>query len=530
MSGMKSFRFSMMVRSAAVGLVLLMVACAPLASAPTETPRPAAATPSTAVAAAPSGKVVIARSGDINQMDPHITFWFSDGGFHLTLFDALVHRDNDLSLKPGLAESWRNQAPTEWVFTLRSGVAFHNGEPFDASAVKSNIDDTMKRQKDPMFGTLSGAEVVNERTVKITTKAADPLLPARLTNLVMYAPKYFAQVGPEEFAKKPIGTGAFKFVERVKDSHVKLEANTTYWRGSPKIKELIWRVIPEASTRLSALRAGEVDVISGLPNESADTVNKTQGLKAIGAPSTRPQFVMMFPGSPEAGGQAIKDVRVRQAINYATNVDSIIANILGGRATRIAGITPTSLDGYDASVKPYPYDPAKAKQLLAEAGFASGFDLTMFVPSGRYIKGEDVTQAIAADLGKVGIKVQVRPIESGTLFKLRDDRKIAPLFLFAWGSNLGDAGEIPLAVLHSTSTNAVYSSPALDGLLNEAGTTIDAAARKQTLSKLQQQVKDEAPFLFLYTNEELYGVSTKLVGWNPRPDDRILMWDVTLAK
>ena len=526
---MKGLRFSS-VRSVAVGLVLVVVACAPPAAPTAAAPTAAAPAAAAATAAAPSGKVVIARSGDINQMDPHITFWFSDAGFHLSLYDGLVHRDNDLSLKPGLAESWRNQAPTEWVFTLRSGVTFQNGEPFDASAVKSNIDDAIKRQKDPMFGTLSGAEVVNERTVKITTKAADPLLPARLTNLVMYAPKYFAQVGPEEFVKKPVGTGPFKFVERVKDSHVTLEANTNYWRGAPKIKDLIWRVIPEASTRLAALRAGEVDVISGLPNESADTVNRTQGLKAVGAPSTRPQFVMMFPGSPEAGGQEIKDVRVRQAINYATNVDSIIANILGGKATRIAGITPTSLDGYDASVKPYPYDPVKAKQLLTEAGFPNGFPLTMFVPSGRYIKGEDVTQAIAADLGKVGIRAQVRPIESGTIFKLRDDRKIAPLFLFAWGSNLGDAGEIPLAILHSTSLNAVYSSPALDRLLNEAGTTIDAAARKQTLSKLQELVKDEAPFLFLYTNEELYGVSTKLVGWKPRPDDRILMWDVTLAK
>lgn len=463
-------------------------------------------------------------------MDSHITFWFSDGGILLSIFDGLVHRDNDLSLKPGLAESWKNQAPTEWVFTLRSGVTFHNGEPFDASAAKVNIEDAIKRQKDPMWATLSGAEVVDARTLKITTKAPDPLLPARLTNLVMYAPKYFQQVGPAEFAKKPVGTGPFKFVEWVKDSHAKLEANTAYWRGSPKISEVIFRVIPEASTRLSALRAGEVDVISGMPNESFDTVNKTQGLKALGAPSTRPQFVMMFPGSPEPGGQAIKDVRVRQAINYATNVDAIIANILGGRATRIAGITPTSLDGYDASVKPYPYDPAKAKQLLAEAGYASGLDLTMFVPSGRYIKGEDVVQAIAADLGKVGIKTQVRAIEAGTIFKLRDDRKIAPLFLFAWGSNLGDPGEVPLAILHSTSSNAMYSSEAIDRLLNEASTTVDPAARKQILSKLQQQVKEEAPFLFLYTNEELYGVSARLANWKPRPDDRILMWDVTLAK
>lgn len=523
---MKGLRFSTM-RSAVAGLVLLVVACAPpAATAPTSSatvaPKP--------TAAAPSGKVVIARPTDINELDSHITFWFSDAGVLLSIFDGLVLRDNDLSLKPGLAESWRSQTPTEWVFTLRSGVLFHNGEPFDASAAKVNIDDTIKRQKDPMWGTLSAAEVVNERTLKITTKTADPLLPARLTNLVMYAPKYFQQVGPAEFKKKPVGTGPFKFVEWVKDSYAKLEANTTYWRGSPKINEVIFRVIPEASTRLSALRAGEVDVISGMPNESFDTVNKTQGLKALGAASTRPLFVMMFPGSPEAGGQAIKDPRVRQAINYATNVDGIIANILGGRATRIAGITPTSLDGYDASVKPYAYDPTKAKQLLADAGFANGFDLTMFVPSGRYIKGEDVLQAIAADLGKVGIKAQVRPIESGTLFKLRDDKKIAPLFLFAWGSNLGDAGEVPLAVLHSTSSNAMYSSPAIDRLLNDAGTTIDPAARKQILSQLQQQVKEEAPFLFLYTNEELYGVSDRLVGWKPRPDDRILMWDVTLAR
>ena len=526
---MKSLR-SWTMRSAALSLVLIVVACAPLASAPSETTRSAGPASTTAAAAAPSGKVVIAQPTDINQFDPHITFWFQDGGFHFSVFDGLVHRDSDLSLKPGLAESWQNQTPTEWVFTLRSGVTFQNGEPFDASAAKFNIDDTIKRQKDPIFGTLSGAEVVNERTVKVTTKAADPLLPSRLANLAMYAPKYFAQVGPAEFAKKPIGTGPFKFVEWVKDSHATLEANTNYWRGAPKIKEVVYRVIPEASTRLAALRAGEVDVISTLANESFDTVNRTQGLKAVGVPATRPLFVMMFPGSPEPGGQEIKDVRVRQAINYATNVDSIIANILGGKATRLAGISPTSTDGYDASVKPYPYDPAKAKQLLTEAGFPNGFPLTMFVPSGRYPKGEDVVQAIAADLGKVGIRAQVRPIESGTLFKLRDDRKIAPLFMFGWGSNLGDAGEVPLAILHSTSLNTLYSSPALDGLLNQSGTTLDAAARKQVLSKLQQQVKDEAPFLFLYTVEELYGASARLVNWKPRPDGRILMWDVTLAR
>ena len=478
-----------------------------------------------------TGKLVIAQPTDLLYTDPNVAKASQDSNYHMAVFDSLVDRGPDGKIIPMVAESWENPTPTEWIFHIRHGITFHNGEVLDAHAVAATLDRVTTPMKDfttvyPDYQGLASWKATDDYTVQIVTKAPDPLFLGRFIRFFVTPPKYIAEVGNEGFEQHPIGSGPFEFVDRVKDSYIKLKANPDYWRGAPGVSELEFRIIPDSSTAVQALKAGEVDIVQNLPADQFAILNASPGTKALGVPSARVPFVWLYPSSPQEGAEPLKDERVRQALNYAVNVDNIIKYVLQGQATRVSTIVPPMAFAYDTSLDPYPYDPDKAKELLSEAGYPDGFDTVFEVPSaGITSKPVEVGEAIAADLAKVGIRATVQPRELASWFTAKVEGKGAPLMLWSWGGgDYFDPQTYFQGVYHPSSRYTLDTDQEIIDLVDQASGITDQEKRAEILKKAQQVVKDRALAIFLYDPNDLYGVDANLV-WQPRSDERIVVWD-----
>ncbi|MCL5264680.1 MAG: ABC transporter substrate-binding protein, partial [Chloroflexi bacterium] len=383
-------------------------------------------------AAAPSGKVVIATTVDANTLDfMRMNTVNPEWVLASHIFDSLVWRDENMKIQPDLAESWKLINDTTWEFKLRKGVKFQDGEPFNAAAVKFTFDramDPATKSTDQVvkFVGLDRVEIVDDYTVRLITKAPAPTMLTRLSIFWILPPKYYSENSPEVVASKPVGSGPWKFVEWVKNDHITLEANTEYWKGAPSIKTLVFRPIPEVGTRIAELKSGGVDIAPTIPPDQAKSV-ETATTRLEGIEGGRRVFI----GFHVTKGSPMEDKRVRQALNYAVDVDAIAKALLGGYGKRrFTAVMPADAD---PALKPYTYDPAKAKQLLAEAGYPNGFETVLDSPMGRYVKDKEVAQAVADYLTKVGVKTTVKPLDWATYAgQMLMARKTDPLFLLGW--------------------------------------------------------------------------------------------------
>src|SRR5258705_2006028 len=326
------------------------------------------------VSAAPTGEAKIGLAAEPNTFDPHLTVGRNTQIFIANVYDGLTARDVQGNLVPGLAETWKRVNATTWQFTLRKGVKFHNGDDFNAECVKFTLDRATnpetKATISSELGTIASTEIVDPYTVNVITKTPDFLVPVRLGELfgLMLSPKHTNAVGKEAIATKPNGTGPFKLVTWLKNEQMVLEANESYWRGAPKVKRIIVRPMLEDAARIAALQAGEVDLIAPIPHVRIGELKRTDKLviKTIAAPR-------IFHVTTDVRKPPFDNVKVRQALNYGVDVNAIVKSLYFGYGTRLATVVDKGALGYDPSVQPYPFDPSKAKALLAEAGFPNGF-------------------------------------------------------------------------------------------------------------------------------------------------------------
>jgi peptide/nickel transport system substrate-binding protein len=477
--------------------------------------------PHAEVLAAPEGQVVIAQGGDPSTMDPHMHAEnFTFAVVH-NVFDHLVRRfvkDGRLAHEPGLATSWTNVNPTTWEFKLRPGVKFHNGEEFNAEAVKFSIERVLNPDQKARwrwaFTDIEKVEVLDPLTVRIVTKAPFPTL---ITNLAfcmpIVPPKYVREKGDTHVATNPVGTGPFKFVRWRKDDAMVLEANESYWRGSPKIKTLIFRPIPDESTRVAALMAGEVDIARGVPPNLVKQIADNARTRVAKVPSALNIHVIL--DTLKEG--PLRDKRVRQAINYGVDKEGIIKSILEGNGGAVGGPLTPVMFGFAPDVKPYPYDPERAKRLLAEAGFAQGISLTLNSPNGRYLKDKEVNEAIAGQLTKIGVRTQVVAHEWGTYVSKWPDG-LVPMYMIGW-AGAWDADGIMFPLLRSGQRFSRWSNPDFDAILDKARRTLDQAERVKLYKQATQLAHDEAPWLFLFHGMDIYGVSRAVADWEPTSDE-----------
>jgi peptide/nickel transport system substrate-binding protein len=490
-------------------LIALVVALAAFVVAPT------------AVLAAPEGQVVIAQGGDPSTLDPHMHAEnFTFAVVH-NVFDHLVRRfvrQGQLAHEPGLATSWTNVNPTTWEFKLRPGVKFHNGEEFNADAVKFSIERVLNPDQKARwrwaFADIDRVDVLDPLTVRIVTKVPFPTL---ITNLAfcmpIVPPKYVREQGDTLIATKPVGTGPFKFVRWRKDESLVLEANESYWRGAPKIKTLIFRPIPDESTRVAALATGEIDIARGVPPSLVKQIADNPRTRVARVPSALNIHVIL----DTLKDGPLRDKRVRQAINYGVDKEAIIKAILEGNGGAVGGPLTPVMFGFAPDVKPYPYDPERAKRLLAEAGFAQGISLTLNSPNGRYLKDKEVNEAIAGQLAKVGVRLQVATHEWGSYVSKWPD-SLVPMYMIGWAGTW-DADGILFPLLRSGQRFSRWSNADFDAIIDKARGTLDQGERVKLYRQATQLAHDEAPWLFLFHGMDIYGVSRAVADWEPTSDE-----------
>lgn len=473
--------------------------------------------------------VVIARTNDIVGLDPG--FLTENAQVVDNIFETLVTRDENEKLIPGLAESWRQVDDVTWEFVLREGVTFTNGEAFNAEAVKYSIDRVLDpANKAPTLSyisTVKEVNVIDEYTVQVVTNGTDPLIPTRFSRYPteIVPPAYVEEVGQAEFAQNPIGTGPYEFESWEKGSEVVLTLNDDYWGETPEVDQVTFRAIPEATTRVSALENGEVDIITDVAPSQIETIESSD-VATLSTVERGGNIVYIGLKTDEA---PLNDVRVRQALNYAVDVDTIVENILGGTAVATNSLYGPADFGYAGEPSGYEYNVEKAKALLTEAGYPDGFTIELDTVN-WYIKNADVAQAIAEQLKAVGITVTVNDVESSVYRTSVPNGEQSPLYVLGWSStNSLDADAAAYAVLHSGQSYSTYTNPQVDSLLDEARTSSDETRREELYADIQDLVIEDAPRIFLYQENKYYGISED-INWQGRIDASIPVKTITFAE
>jgi peptide/nickel transport system substrate-binding protein len=449
------------------------------------------------------------------------------------IYDRLLDRDaKTLKPKPMLATSWKVVNDTTWEFTLRQGVKFHNGEPFNAHAVKATIDYALDPANKSHYAAaaywkpVKEVQVVNDYAVRFVTDKPWPSLidHISLTNSLIMPAKALKEQGPAAFAQKPIGTGPFKFVEWRRDDRLVLERNPDYWAGPADASRVTFRFIPEFSARMAALLSGEIDIMKDVPPHALEAVDRSGRAKIRSAVSSRINYLALVTLKPGP----MQDLRVRRAMNHAVDVDELIKQVLRGHATRMCGsLSPANVDF--APTECYKHDPARAQLLFKEAGVdPAKLALTLDSPSGRYPLDKDVSLAMAAQLQRLGIKVNVVVNEWGTHLDKIKNRNTGDLFFLGWGPALWGQGTIEPLFKADATYSSYGNNKVLDDKIARAVTLVDAKARATAYAELQKIIHDEAPWVFLWQQHDLYGVANH-VEWTPRADEKVWMYDAKVV-
>jgi peptide/nickel transport system substrate-binding protein len=483
-----------------------------------------------AYAARDKDTIVLVQGVDPTTLDPQNHMETPAWNVQLNIFDSLFQRTPDIKRENLLAESHRLVNDRIWEFKIRKGVKFHNGEDCKAENFKFTFDrmsDPKLKLKQTVFqGIIEKVEVMDDYTFRIHTTKPYPIMEAQLAIYGQPLPiKYFKEVGPVHFGLNPIGTGPYKFVRWVKDDHILLEANPNYFRGAPRIKKVVFRPIPEATTRVAALQTQEADIITNIPPHLMKLMEWKGRSFVSKVPSVRVIFVAFDTLKP--GPQA--DKRVRQAIAMGIDMKTNIKKVLEGNGILLGSpLTPKHF-GYDPSVKPYGYNPEKAKKLLAEAGYAKGFDFTINSPNGRYLNDKEMAEACAGDLRKIGINATAKTHEWGTYMSRMYSHNNAPAYLLGWGNTSFDADFTINPLMRTGKLLSNVSFPKLDALIDQGISTMDPKKRQKIYSDAVKLIKEEVPWAWSYQQVDIYGVNER-VNWKARTDERLVVYDMTFKK
>ncbi|HYB40739.1 MAG TPA: ABC transporter substrate-binding protein [Candidatus Methylomirabilis sp.] len=471
------------------------------------------------------GELRIALPWTPENLDPTMNLSSIRAAVGVSIFDSLVGRDAENRVVPQLAESWRLLDDTTWQFRLRKGVVFHDGEPFNAEAVRFTIqrvlDPAQKSPNRANVAEIDRVEVIDDATVNIATHRPYAPLLVRLIDFPIVPPGYTAEKGNQGLALRPVGTGPFRFVELVKDDHLILEAFDRHWRGAPRIRRIVFKAIPEPFTRAAALRNDEVDLITTLPPNLARELERAPGITVQRVPSTW----IIYLGLNALQGP-LSDVRVRQALNYATDVQAIIKNVLDGDGRRLPGPFTPQMFGYDAGVTGYAPDTARARRLLAEAGYPDGVDIALDAPSGRYQGDKEIAEALGGQWQKAGFRPKVQLAEWGAYFKRYLGKQFAGAYLLGLGGPMQDADEL-YNLVSSKGRGLYYKNDKIDQLFDLGRGTLDPARRRKVYADLARAMVEEATWVFLMQQLDIYATRSRL-GWTPRGDQWMLFQDALL--
>ncbi|MEM9028496.1 MAG: ABC transporter substrate-binding protein [Pseudomonadota bacterium] len=492
--------------------------------------------------------LTIGLASEPTSIDPHFHNLTPNNALSMHMFDALVIFDEKQQVTPGLAVSWKTIDDLTWEFKLRPNVKWHDGSPFTADDVVFTFNRAGNVPNSPSgYGTYTKGKTavkVDDLTVHIKTPKPYPLMVTDLTTFGIVSKKHGEGATTADYnsGKAAIGTGPFKFVEYVPGDRIVLQANENYWGGKPKWDKVTLKPIKSGPSRVSALLAGDVDVIEGVPTTDIERLKKDPNLQLSSGISNRVIYLHLdhdrddSPFVKSADGGAIKNplknAKVRMAISKAINRKAIVDRVMEGIAIPAGQLLPEGFFGVSPNLKPVAYDLAGAKALLKEAGYETGFQLTLHGPNDRYINDAKIAEAIGQMLTRLGLKMKVETMTRSVYFKRasRGGPNNTPEFSFilvGWGAGSGEASSPLKSLLHTydrsrgfgASNRGRYSNPEVDKLLEEALSTVDDAKRQDLLAKATEVAIKDGGIIPLHYQVNTWGAK-KGLSYRARTDER----------
>ena len=475
--------------------------------------------------AASAAALRIANQGDALSMDPHSL----NESLQLTVlnnvYEPLVTRGRDYKLTPALATDWKQTAPTVWRFNLRKGVTFHDGTPFTADDVIFNYERARDDGSDmkTYVGQIKEIRKINDHAVDFITGAPFPILPELFTGWLMMSKKWCEtnqatkpvdrRKGIENAASfRANGTGPYRVRERQPNVRTTFSRNGNYWgKVDGNVDEVVFTPIGNDSTRVAALLSGEVDIMEPVPVQDVERIRANPGLKLWQGPELRVIFLGMDQKRDELqfsnvkGKNPFKDKRVRQAFYQAIDVDGIAKTVMRGAATPIAEMFPPQVKGFAPDLaKRLPYDPEASKKLLAEAGYPSGFEVKLNCPNDRYVNDASICQAVAANLARVGVKINLEAETKGTYFP-KILRRDTSFYMLGWTSSTVDAHNVMYPIMSSPGEGGrgqfnlgAYSNPKVDELTVKVGSETDDKKRNEMIREAIKIHQDDVGHIPLH--------------------------------
>jgi peptide/nickel transport system substrate-binding protein len=491
--------------------------------------------------------LVVAQSVDVGSLEPSVVGSRAESNIFNHLFGTLFEISQEGTLDPYLATSYSiSEDGTEWTFTLNEGLTCHDGEPLTAEDVVY----TFQRAADPanaftgntvgfVFPSVGYVDARADGELDVTIIMDGPQSEALrlglLSEVYIHCKDSYEAMSLEEAAQNPIGSGMYRFVEWVPDDYVLIEKVPDFALREAGFDQIYWRVIPEASTRVAELLAGNVDIVANVPPDQVDAVNNSGVAAVDSVQGTRRmyvgyQFSDAFADAP--GYDALQNQDVRVALQYAVDVPTICAALLGTECSRMASMVNPPND--NPNLTAYPYDPAMAEQLLDEAGYPRGedgvrFETVLMGPRGRYLNDANVVQAIGQYLSDVGVQTTVEILDwsSDYLPRVRE-KNVGPLFFLGTGgstwSALYDMSDLSAPDAGTNYTN--WNNEEWFTLWDQAQ-GVDPDTERELVNQMLEVMFNDPPWLFLYFQPDFYGVSDRL-DWSARRDEQIVVYNASL--
>lgn len=518
------------------------------------------------VGVANAADLKIGLSAEPSALDPHYHNLVPNNAMAKHPFNALVEQDENQRLEPGLAESWKAIDDTTWEFKLRKGVKFHDGSAFTAKDVVFSLCRVPKVPNSPSAFTIymkavESVQTPDDHTVIMKTATPYPLLPTDLSTIQVIASSTGKLSGPlvfkkdgcegvesypstEDFnsGKAMVGTGPFKFKEFVKGDRIVMTKNPDFWGEKAPWDTVTFRPILSDGPRVAALLAGDVDFIENPPSQDLPRLREDKNVRIVDGLSNRVIYIAIDSGNAPSPGikgtdkNPLADARVRKALSLAIDRKAIDQRIMNAQGEPAGQIISTGLFGNNPDLKPDPFDPKKAKELLAEAGYPNGFEITLGSPNDRYMNDEKVAQAVAQYWTRIGVKTSVDATTASVFFSRRGKKEFSA-FLAGWGAGTGEASS-PLKSLvacrkpdlgYGTTNYTNYCNAQMDATLTQALATIDDAKREKLLQKALAEVAADTGIIPIHFEKTPWAMKKAFV-YTPRVDQQTMAQEVKPAK
>jgi peptide/nickel transport system substrate-binding protein len=473
---------------------------------------------------ASADRLTILTSVSLSSLDPYAFSSSPEYGIWTHMAESLVEVDY---IKMGyvgvLAESWEFQGK-RWVFNLRRGVRFHDGSPFTAKDAIYSYQRVLNHKKSPQRYALTDItemKAADDHTLILTTKEPTAMMIERLNNRNILS-KTAADKYGSDVEQHPTGTGPYKFVSFQRDGQLVLTRYDDYWGGKAAIKEIITRKVGEDAARVSGLLAGQGDVINNVPVEEIARIESNPRTRIERAQGQRMYFLALNPVF-----KPFDNKLVRQALNYAIDPSVIIKHIYEGNGYVMNGPVASNVIGADPSLKRYPLDPNKAKELLTKAGYPNGVDVKLYMAPDRYPKAREVCQVIADQLRKAAVRTEL-VAQEWPVFWGQDGVNGGKLPFYYVGRPAVDADTLYEQYFRSGVTKRIqYKNPEFDKLIDEEQITGDMKKRVELLRQAGRILMEDAPYVPLYTLAEIYGVAENVM-WKATPGERVLAYEMKI--